>query len=1291
MPLRRLAALSLFVLVAAPPALAEVPYPACQAPACTDPADYASYLFLAPGVLPNDFDPGSGDGWKFSPTTGMNVIGAWQRSTGRPDVFVAVLDSGIEWDRRTLAKTTALNTGELPLPPGCAAYDCNGDGVVNVGDYPNVPDANGNGFRDGQDMIRFYADGADDDGNGHVDDIAGWDFYQNDNDPSDDTRYGHGTGEASDQVDEANDGSGFPGVAPSSMFVPLRVADSFIGVDVDFAQAVVYGVDRGAAVISEALGTITASQVSQAAIDYAYRRGVPIIASAADEQSRHHNYPANFEHTLWVNSIRNGDGTFVEQKNDYTIQNGCTNHGGRAWTAISSTSCSSEATGRSGGISLLLVSHGRNLIDRGLLAPYPGNDAAHPFSAEEVRQLFRASADDVDHSANPGLAMNQLLQLLLSAPAQGLMFGSSQYPTQPGWDQFTGYGRPDVARMLDLAATAIPPEADLSGGLRWFDTIDPARTPGVPVVGSAAAVRTGGSFQYTVDAGCGVQPTVFTQIGSGFSVAPLSRATLATWNPAATAATCGFDPAQPISDPDAHTVTLRLRVVDTQNRVGEDRRTVAIHSDPTLRFAPKFVGASGEGSPALADVDRDGVLEIVYGTSDGRVHVLRGATGAELAGFPVMTDPIPVHPSPAYATGEVPVPHEPIVAPTAADDIDADGHVEIVVASSEGRLYVFDDHGRRRPGFPVETNPAFSLPQNRDEYNDADRAIVSAPTLANLDGPGGNPDLEILHGGWDGHLYAWRADGTAVPGFPVRLGDRSKLDIDPVSGKATPKAGSKARERLTKVLSSPAVGDLDGDGLPEIVVGTNEEYSGEANGFYAASQLLTILTSLANNGLDIGDFKLDTGARLYTVHHDGNLHAGGPFRPGWPVRVPMIVGGLLPTVAAGTPGAPALADIDGSGKLTVAIFGAIGPVMLFDADGNPKLGRTAGAPNALAADFPASFPNVPATAGSADAPFFGSLGSGAFGDLDGDGKPEYVAPTGGIRVLIDVAAPGRQGFGDHQVTAWDPRTGAVLPAFPRVMDDMQFLTSPGLADVDGDGRAEILQGSGGYLLRAYRADGATPAGWPKFTHGWLIPSPTAGDVDGDGKIEVVVATREGNVYVWDTPAPATDAAIPWQGFGRDRRNSGNLASGVLPTATAGDPKQGLVWSLEALRGALADRIASGPASLRSSSAPAAIEWALFALSHMNVKVTAAILPYIDRGMASPAENAPLLQDLRAELGAAVSRAGRLGLARKTAAGANATDLARAKSWLDFGDQMALLGRPSVALLCWGAALPYVLD
>ena len=62
----------------------------------------------------------------------MNIIAAWRFTTGRPDVVSAVLDSGIRWDNVDLAAKVALNTGELPLPPGCASYDCNNDGVVNV-------------------------------------------------------------------------------------------------------------------------------------------------------------------------------------------------------------------------------------------------------------------------------------------------------------------------------------------------------------------------------------------------------------------------------------------------------------------------------------------------------------------------------------------------------------------------------------------------------------------------------------------------------------------------------------------------------------------------------------------------------------------------------------------------------------------------------------------------------------------------------------------------------------------------------------------------------------------------------------------------------------------------------------------------------------------------------------------------------------------------------------------------------------------------------------------------------
>jgi hypothetical protein len=373
------------------------------------------------------------------------------------------------------------------------------------------------------------------------------------------------------------------------------------------------------------------------------------------------------------------------------------------------------------------------------------------------------------------------------------------------------------------------------------------------------------------------------------------------------------------------------------------------------------------------------------------------------------------------------------------------------------------------------------------------------------------------------------------------------------------------------------VGDLDADGRVEIVIASNEEY-GDGRGFATDSFLLALLLSGA---VDVGDIDLSTAGRVYAIHPDGNAHrdASGqpaPFRPGWPAEVPILQPQLLPTVATGVPGGPALADLDPSDadpSLAVAIFGSTGPVVLLDADGEPVLGRdAAGLPRVLAADFASpGFPfTVPPNPGSADAPFFAALGAGAFGDVDGDGRPEYAAPTGGIRQLLDVAAPGRQEFGDHQITLWNPRTGGLVgpdaqtAAFPRQMDDTQFLGGPSLADVDGDGLAEVVQGSGAYLVRAYRHDGAQPPGWPKFTHGWLIGGPTPGDVDGDGLVEVIALTREGNLFVWDTPAPDGPGAIPWQGFGRDRRNSGNLASGVSTRAAPAGPGSALLWDVESV-------------------------------------------------------------------------------------------------------------------------------
>lgn len=46
-----------------------------------------------------------------------------------------------------------------------------------------------------------------------------------------------------------------------------------------------------------------------------------------------------------------------------------------------------------------------------------------------------------------------------------------------------------------------------------------------------------------------------------------------------------------------------------------------------------------------------------------------------------------------------------------------------------------------------------------------------------------------------------------------------------------------------------------------------------------------------------------------------------------------------------------------------------------------------------------------------------------------------------------------------------------------------------------------MNGSGAYLVRAYRSDGQAPPGFPKFSHGWVLASPAVGDLDGDGDVD----------------------------------------------------------------------------------------------------------------------------------------------------------------------------------------------
>jgi hypothetical protein len=132
---------------------------------------------------------------------------------------------------------------------------------------------------------------------------------------------------------------------------------------------------------------------------------------------------------------------------------------------------------------------------------------------------------------------------------------------------------------------------------------------------------------------------------------------------------------------------------------------------------------------------------------------------------------------------------------------------------------------------------------------------------------------------------------------------------------------------------------------------------------------------------------------------------------------------------------------------------------------------------------------------------------------------------------------------EHHLSAWNAATGDYLSSFPFPVEDFQFFVNPAIADLDGDGRPEVITGTGGYLVHAVDALGREPKGWPKFTGHWLAASAAVGDIDGDGRLEVVINSREGMLFVWDTDGPVKvggRSALQWPKFHHDLRNSGNF-------------------------------------------------------------------------------------------------------------------------------------------------------
>jgi hypothetical protein len=1072
--------------------------------------------------------------------SGQAADQAWLLSTGDSRVVVAVLDSGIRWSNRDLLSRHYLNAEELRVcpPPGAdaqavdaeAAFDVNGDGVFNIRDYDHadwLDDVNMNDMRDPQDLIHGVnadgvpcSDGIDTDGNGYVDDISGWDFFWFDNDPSDDADYGHGTGEALDAAAAGHDGEGRIGVCARCRILNVRVGDSFIVDANQFADGAVFAVESKAKVILEALGSLNNTPYAQAAIDYAYENGVAVIASAADERSYHHNYPGSLEHTLYVHAIvADTDGDWRNASTFLNFGN-CTNWGGKLALSTPGTGCSSEATGKTAGQAALTYSYFEQLRDASAGTPledYYGPD----LTAEEVFQVLSTSADDIQV---PGAATD--------AEALALL----KYPSHEGWDLHFGYGRNNARSGLEmLRDQRIPPEVDIEFP-RWYEVIDPARKASFEVRARVRSPRLEG-LQWKLSVGVGNPPEAFLEVASGAGAMGyadvMASVDLGESGPLSSLIKRAAEPAV---HPEQFAATLLLEATGTgPNGLahGRFRKVIAVRSDPTVKLGfPLYLGASGESSPKVTDLDGDGLDDIVVVTADGLIHVF-GHDGQEKPGFPVAlpvykplsdgacatTNTSCIRGAHAYSSGWIGDRLEALGSPrdisssvtatVAVGDLNGDGSPgrDIVVATLDGTVVAYSSEGALLPGFPVSMDPAHvaefekALRCTRDEQvvlgctskqRHADSAFFAAPTLVDLDKDG---SLEITAGGGDQRAYAWHHDGRLVNGWPVHLQNPFVDAFDQVGN---------VQRFDGRIVTSAAVADVFGDGTMAVFYGTNERVLNDSSGF------------------------------LYGIWPDGNAHQGGPFLPGWPASLSgFIPEEILPYVGRGNPNAPAAADVDGDGKTDIITAGLGGELQVLDERGRVKqyMESTRG--------FYGESSNVNELAS------LPVINNPSVADLDGDGNLDIIDGTAGTGLVRVASNGGLRAEFDHSVSAWVARNGYFMEGFPRRVWDYQFFMNYTVADVNGDGSWNVISGDGGYFVYAPNSNGEEAPGFPKFTSQWHIATPAVGDIDGDSRIDVVANTREGWLWVWGNeghvggPAGRRLPAIQWASYGHDDANTGN--------------------------------------------------------------------------------------------------------------------------------------------------------
>lgn len=302
---------------------------------------------------------------------------AWNITQGSSQTIVAIVDTGVKLDHPEFAGRIWENTDETQ-------------------------------------------DGTDNDANGYIDDIhGGWDFVNNDNDPTDDR--GHGTNVAGIALATGNNGTGYAGVNWHAKMMVCKVLnnDGF-GYYTWWASGIYYAVDNGAQVINLSAGGDGASTVLEDAVNYAYSHNVSLVVSSGN-QNGSIQYPAKYQHAIAVGATDPDD----------------TRSHPFFWSSNSGSNYGPE---------LDFVAPGNYIYglnyqsDTNYNTYWGGTSQAAPHVAGVISLLL---------ARNPSLTISQIENILRQSAEDQV--GDAE--DTPGWDQYYGYGRINAYAALQVMST----------------------------------------------------------------------------------------------------------------------------------------------------------------------------------------------------------------------------------------------------------------------------------------------------------------------------------------------------------------------------------------------------------------------------------------------------------------------------------------------------------------------------------------------------------------------------------------------------------------------------------------------------------------------------------------------------------------------------------------------------------------------------------------------------------------------------------------------------------------------